>query len=171
MRPLQPPTKNSHDSRRHTHTHNIRHSLSISKPAINRYKFKSHDYINIYFRMINRFKRSTQAQKASCGPRHNQRKRHLHPVHNVTRNHELSLSTKWRTGKRERMHTAAYFSTKGRKTGSSNSALSETSWRRPSFSPLKSSLIIYNFINNHISHWIFLQGNLGYSLEVRVVED
>lgn len=40
--------------------------------------------------MIHRFRISTQAQKASCGPQRNQRKRHLHPVHIVTRNHEFS---------------------------------------------------------------------------------
>jgi len=38
------------------------------------------------------------------------------------------------------IHTAAYFSTRGRNTGSDKSALSEGSCRRPSFTPLNNSL-------------------------------
>lgn len=78
---------------------------------------------------------------------------------------------------KRKTHTAAYFSTRGRKAGSARRALSDGSWRSPSFSPLNNSLVDNS--NNHhmsmksaitLSNNELKTGRLEASLEVRVVE-
>lgn len=86
----------------------------------------------------------TRARKASCELPRSRRKKHPHPKHKAVKsiiNKQLIENIKrdaeliWL-----RMRTAAYFSTKGRKTGSARRALSDGSWSRSLFSPLRSSL-------------------------------
>ena len=80
----------------------------------------------------------TPVQRAWGGPPCSHQRKPSHPrmqstiSMSLTDLHNLD-NVNWR-------HTAAYFSTRGRKTGSLSRALSLGSWRRPSLSPLRSSL-------------------------------
>lgn len=79
------------------------------------------------------------------------------------------------------IHTTAYLSTRGRNTGSVKSALSVGSCRRPSFSPLKSSLSIIKLytisrINKHgkrvtAKDLCDIRAGVSNSLEVGVVKN
>ena len=67
--------------------------------------------------------------------------------------------------------TQAYFSTRGRKTGSSRRALSVGSWSRPSFSPVRSSLRDHKRSNLSSTRKRIRERVSNSSLEVSVVED
>lgn len=77
----------------------------------------------------------------------------------------------------QKKHTAAYFSTNGRKTGSDRRALSDGSCKRPSFSPLHSSLPLgeTKIVDNMSPYYCLMRNRVQYInlniLEVGVVKD
>lgn len=82
----------------------------------------------------------TRVLIASNELQHNLQRRHLHPEPiQIHISHELTPETQSQK-LMTTILTAAYFSTRGRNTGSSRRALSDGSCISPSFSPLRSSL-------------------------------